>query len=399
MQNLENIGSTGGVIPFENIPASQESSTIGGVTKDQIKRSEEEGAMLALSSMFPQLITPNADGNPTMSVTALATLNQQCTQYILDRWTQDVQQNAEASNEKARSDQVLQTQMNQQRINDLVNLLTPQALSMTLDPNQNPIIPQDTVGASNAINPTTGRETNVGQLAFQTSLLVSMALSMGASASIIAANDPGAVSGITSSLFQATPVASVDTSGAASLIASLFGPSIYYGAMKELIGTMNTNANPQALPAQFAEKLSQKTLAFVNNPAFSNFVLSTLPGGTAQAATLSQADVTKILSMAKMSYLLSALAVAYQAEAGGGTPSEVWAMATGKMNLNANDPRLALIGALQQALAAFSPDEQKAIQDRFNSIQFKSLMDPVKLLQEMASSRSFRSKQLENETV
>lgn len=414
--DLNLISGTGGPT-FEPITTGQETQ-MGGVTKDQMEKSAQQLVLLFLSSMYPQLVPPNYSSDPNFDpkvfMKVLEDTQQKAISFLLDRWQQDNKEIAQANLQKEKLDNIIKIEIERDRIISVLQIVAPTALAgiQGTTPSGTQSVPGalnltgiaqvNTTTEAGQVDPKTGSVIpDLTRVGISTGILLSTIAALGYGTGALSVSNASfdSINGVTRSVFESVPLTtSVDLSGAYQLMAALFGASIYYGAIRGAVSEAG-GGQTQDLTLAFARQFLEDTAKFVQSPGFTYFVLATLPGGLDEAAKLSDGDRNKLVSLAKLSYLLTALSVATRAETGGGMGDEVWALATGNTKLPDNDPRAPVIALVKEVLKEFSPSELAALQSGFggylsSSTPVDKLLDPINLLKAWGDNQNFNNSAL-----
>jgi hypothetical protein len=379
--------------------------TVGQPTKDDIEKAAEQAGLMGVFISFPQLENPSLTPNQTFQLG-----QQQAITNILTSWSQNTQEIAKMSDQADKQDQITQLQQQNARLAQFVliaQFLDPSSLSginVTVGADGNlQIVQTQSVGPSNdsaAANVSSPQQTDPTSKALQVAGSLGMAMVTFVALGSVGFSDAAFQSAntVVGSVLQGSGLTTtIDTTGAQALLASLFGTSVVYPSLGSIAGNAlgkNTGSDGQQQQptVEDAKALIQNTENFLSNPNYASKVLSTIPNSSSMPAS----QQSQIVGLVTLSYILTALSVAYKVETGGGTGSEIWNMATGQTPLSPTDPRNGLVGLFQQTLSSLnlSPQQLASIQTSFStsvnsSTSFNKLSNTIGLLNSINTNGSY----------
>ena len=178
------------------------------------------------------------------------------------------------------------------------------------------------------------------------------------------------------------------------LVALLMGAimlanTVPYAAANETL--QEEKVDPNSLTLEFAKKYAERIIKLTSDPAYSGYLKELV---LIHEANATPERLDQFVSVLKIGLLLTAVALLYQAEMGGGTAEEVLGCLRPNQEIKQNDFKTPLLKQIKVYLDLLSTSEREAVlmamMEYLDSRpDLKSITDPIKVMQGMKMTGAF----------
>ncbi len=178
------------------------------------------------------------------------------------------------------------------------------------------------------------------------------------------------------------------------LVALLMGAimlanTVPYAAANETL--QEEKVDPNSLTLEFAKKYAERIIKLTSDPAYSGYLKELV---LIHEANATPERLDQFVSVLKIGLLLTAVALLYQAEMGGGTAEEVIGCLRPNQQIKQNDFKTPLLKQIKGYLDLLSTNEREAVLMAMmeyldSKPDLKSITDPIKVMQGMKMTGAF----------